>query len=183
MAAQPPYVVMRTDDVLPFTHPGDPAYHSQHVLGKETTGRHDLLLNRGTVDPHQGLGGGNHPDNDEIYYIVSGQTLVDLGGDPVTGEGHRTFRLDRDMVVFIPAGTFHRLRNDGDEPLVILTIWPQPSVAGANGIHDERLETWGTGFRLREGRELLVEEDSARVVSRDEGWDPAVDLVGDATPG
>ncbi len=63
-----------------------------------------------------GLGGGNHPDNDEIYYVVSGETLVDLGGDPVTGEGRQTYRLVPGMVVFIPAGIFHRLRNDGDEP-------------------------------------------------------------------
>jgi mannose-6-phosphate isomerase-like protein (cupin superfamily) len=174
MEDQQPYLVIRTDDVLPFTHPADPAYHSQHVLGKETTGRHDLLLNQGTVDPHQGLGGGNHPDNDEIYYIVSGRTLVDLGGDPNSGDGHRTYRLEPGMVVFIPAGTFHRLRNDGDEPLVLLTVWPQPSVAGANGIHDERLATWGTGFRLREGRELVTEGSSARVVAPGEGGDPKV---------
>jgi hypothetical protein len=78
------------------------------------------------------------------------------------------------MVVFIPAGVFHRLRNDGDEALVILTIWPQPSVAGANGIHDERLETWGTGFRLRDGRELIAAGGTARVIAPDEGWDPRV---------
>ena len=168
------YLVIRTDDIEPFTHPGDPAYHSQHVLGEETTGRHDLLLNQGTVDPHQGLGGGNHPDNDEIYYIVSGTTLVDLGGDPDDGDGHETFRLVPGMVVFIPAGVFHRLRNDNDEPLVILTIWPKPSVAGANGIHDERLETWGTGFRLRTGRKLISGAGSARVVAPEEHWDPIV---------
>ena len=93
MPDDPRYLVIRTDDIEPFTHPEDPAYHSQHVLGQETTGRHDLLLNQGTVDPHKGLGGGNHPDNDEIYYIVSGETLVDLGGDPVSGDGHETYRL------------------------------------------------------------------------------------------
>lgn len=174
MSDDPRYLVIRTDDILPFTHPADPAYHSQHVLGKETTGRHDLLLNQGRVDPHQGLGGGNHPDNDEIYYVVSGRTLVDLGGDPDTGEGCRTFRLEPGMVAFIPNGVFHRLRNDGDEELVLLTIWPKPAAAGANGIHDERLETWGTGFRLKEGRELLVEGNAARVVATDEGWDPLV---------
>lgn len=168
------YLVIRTDDIEPFTHPEDPAYHSQHVLGEETTGRHDLLLNQGTVDPHKGLGGGNHPDNDEIYYIVSGQTLVDLGGDPVSGEDHETYRLVPGMVVFIPAGVFHRLRNDGDDPLVILTIWPQPSVVGANGIHDERLETWGTGFRLRAGRELVSVDGAARVIASEEAWDPLV---------
>lgn len=174
MSDHPRYLVIRTDDILPFTHPADPAYHSQHVLGQETTGRHDLLLNQGRVDPHQGLGGGNHPDNDEIYYVVRGRTLVDLGGDPDSGEGHKTFRLEPGMVAFIPAGVFHRLRNDSDDELVLLTIWPKPAAAGANGIHDERLETWGTGFRLKEGRELVVEGNSARVVAPSEGWDPIV---------
>lgn len=174
MADEARYLVIRTDDIMPFTHPADPAYHSQHVLGQETTGRHDLLLNQGRVDPHAGLGGGNHPDNDEIYYIVSGHTLVDLGGDPDTGEGHRTYRLGPGAVVFIPEGTFHRLHNDTDEELVILTIWPKPAAAGANGIHDERLETWGTGFRLRDGRSLVIEGDSARVIAPDEGWDPYI---------
>lgn len=174
MAQKPAYFVARADDIEPFTHPLDPAYHSQHVLGSQTTGRHDLLLNRGTVDPHQGLGGGNHPDNDEIYYIVSGRTLVDLGGDPDTGEGCSTYRLEPDMVAFIPAGTFHRLRNDGADPLVLLTVWPQPAKRGANGIHDERLDQWGTGFRLRAGRDLVVDGDSSRVVSSAEGWDPRI---------
>lgn len=174
MTDQARCMVIRTDDIEPFTHPGDPAYHSQHVLGEETTGRHDLLLNQGTVDPRGELGGGNHPDNDEIYYVVRGSTLVDLGGDPVSGVGCETYRLVPGTVVFIPAGVFHRLRNDTDEELVILTIWPQPASAGANGIHDERLETWGTGFRLREGRELLASTAAARVIAPGEGWDPRV---------
>jgi mannose-6-phosphate isomerase-like protein (cupin superfamily) len=172
--AAPPPLVLRADDIEPFTHPGDAVYHSQHVLGAQTTGLHDLLLNRGTVDPHTALGGGNHPDNVEIYYIVSGRAVVDLGGDPKTGEGHETFVVEPDVVVFIPAGTFHRLRNDEDEPLVILTFWPQPAAHGANGIHDLRLETWGTGFRLRDGRELLAGAGVSRVVAPTEGWDPKV---------
>jgi mannose-6-phosphate isomerase-like protein (cupin superfamily) len=174
MTDGPRCMVIRTDDIEPFTHPADPAYHSQHVLGEETTGRHDLLLNQGTVDPHGELGGGNHPDNDEIYYVVSGRTLVDLGGDPVDGTDSETYRLVPGTVVFIPAGTFHRLRNDTAESLVILTIWPQPAKPGANGVHDERLETWGTGFRLREGRELVRGRGAARVIAPNEGWDPRV---------
>ena len=150
MTDHAPALVLRADDIEPFTHPHDGSYHSQHVLGSETTGLHDLLLNRGTVDPHAGLSGGNHPDNDEIYYIVRGNAVVDLGGDPTSGVGHETFRVEPDVVVFIPAGTFHRLRNDSDEPLVLMTFWPQPATAGANGIHDRRLAEWGTGFRLRD---------------------------------
>jgi mannose-6-phosphate isomerase-like protein (cupin superfamily) len=164
---KPPYLVLAANDIEPFTHPGELGYHSQHVLGKEITGGHDLLLNRGVVDPHYDLGGGNHPDNDEIYYAVSGEALVDLGGHPDTGEGHTTFTLATGGVVFIPAGTFHRLRNVSDHEFVVLTIWPQPAAFGANGIHDARLESWGSGLRLRDGCRIESVADGGRVVGPD----------------
>ena len=170
---KPPYLVLRSDDIEPFTHPEELGYHSQHVLGKEITGGHDLLLNRGTVDANYDLGGGNHPDNDEIYYAVSGECLVDLGGHPDTGEGHDTFTLAAGGVVFIPAGTFHRLRNPSEEPFVVLTIWPQPAAYGANGIHDARLESWGSGLRLRAGCSIVPVDGGGRVVGPD--FDPLVE--------
>ena len=121
---------------------------------------HDLLLNRGTVDPRSGLGGGNHPDNDEIYYGVSGTSLVDLGGHPDTGEGGETFSIGPGAVVFIPAGTFHRLRNTADEPFVLLTIGPSPqpavrtefttsaSMTGGRASSCARTVTGGTSWHL-----------------------------------
>jgi mannose-6-phosphate isomerase-like protein (cupin superfamily) len=174
MEPSPRYVVLRAEDVEPFTHPGDPAYHSRHILGAETTGRHDLLLNHGTLDARRGLGGTNHPDNDEIYYVVRGTSLVDLGGDADTGEGGETYRITAGMVVFIAAGVFHRLRNDSADDLVILAIWPQPAAPGANGVHDERLATWGTGFRLRSGCSLLGADGALRVAEPAASWDPLV---------
>ncbi len=167
-----PYLVLRSDDIEPFTHPEEPAYHSQHILGRENTGGHDLLLNRGTVDPHRSLGGTNHPDNDEIYYGISGWSWVDLGGDPNTGEGSLTYRIEAGGTVFVPKGVFHRLHNDSDEPFVLLAIWPEPAPHGANGIHDLRLDTWGTGFRLRPGCQLETVADGGRVVEPAAGWDP-----------
>jgi mannose-6-phosphate isomerase-like protein (cupin superfamily) len=172
--ANVPYLVLNADDVQPYTHPAEPVYHSQHILGRESSGSHDLLLNRGTVDPQSGLGGGNHPVNDEVYYGVSGTCLVDLGGDPDKGDGSQTYRMGAGSVVFIPAGTFHRLRNDSDEPFVLLTIWPQPSTTGANGIHDKRLEEWGTGFRLRDDRNLVEDDGAKRVVQAGDAGDPLV---------
>jgi mannose-6-phosphate isomerase-like protein (cupin superfamily) len=169
-----PYMVLRTDDIEPFTHPEETSYHSQHILGREVTGGHDLLLNRGIVDPRRGLGGTNHPDNDEIYYALSGWAYLDLGGHPDRGDGAETYRIDAGMVVFVPAGVFHRLRNVSDEPFSLLTIWPQPAAHGANGIHDMRLETWGTGFRLREGCQLAGDGDASRVTEPAAGWDPLV---------
>jgi len=53
---------------------------------------------------------------------------------------------------------------------VVLTIWPQPAVYGANGIHDARLESWGSGLRLREGRTIKSVADGGRVVAPD--YDP-----------
>lgn len=167
-----PHLILRADDVLPFVHPEEPGYQSQHVLGSEMTGTHDLLLNRGTVLAGKDLTGGSHPDNDEVYYILEGRAVVDLGGDPNSGEGCLTYRVEPGMVVFIPAGTFHRLRNAFDKDLAILTIWPQPSTFGANGIHDQRMKEWGTAFRLREGRELRMEGAACRVVEPGTGWDP-----------
>jgi mannose-6-phosphate isomerase-like protein (cupin superfamily) len=161
-----PHLVLRADDVEPFSHPAEPAYLSRHILGRESAGLHDLLLNQGTLRARSGLSGGNHPDNDEIYYAVRGMSWVDLGGDPTSGDGAMTYALVPGMIAFIPAGTFHRLRNDTDQDFVMLAIWPQPSIEGANGIHDERLREWGTGFRLRDGCDLISDGEGSRSFSR-----------------
>ncbi|MBV9356443.1 MAG: cupin domain-containing protein [Chloroflexi bacterium] len=158
------YVVLRADDIEPFQALDGIGYLSQHVLGQELTGVHDMLLNRGTLAPHQDLPGESHPDNDEVYYIVSGRAWLDLGGDPHSGAGSTSYRIEPGMVAFIPAGTFHRLRNDGDQELVLLTIWPQPVAPDGNGLHARRLQAWGTGFRLKQDRRL-VDSDGGRYVA------------------
>jgi mannose-6-phosphate isomerase-like protein (cupin superfamily) len=129
------YFVLRADDVEPFVYPGQDAYLSQHVLGRENTGLHDLFLNRGTVKAHRSLGGDAHPQNDEIYYIVEGRGLLDLGGAVEDGAGGETFHVEPGMVVYIPAGTFHRLRNNTDRDLIILTLWPEPTSLESHGVH------------------------------------------------
>ena len=67
------------------------------------------------------------------------------------------------------------LRNVADEPFTLLTIWPQPAVRGANGIHDMRLDTWGTGFKLRQGCELVKDDEAMKVIQPGAGWDPEVE--------
>ena len=69
-------------------------------------------------------------------------------------------------------GVFHRLRNVSDEPFSLLALWPQPAARGANGIHDLRLDTWGTGFKLRSGCQLVRDAESMRVTEPAAGWDP-----------
>ncbi len=166
------YFVARADDIEPFVYPGQDAYLSQHALGGENTGLHDLFLNRGTVKAGKSLKGEAHPDNDEIYYIVSGRALLGLGGDAENGTGAETFQIEPGMVIFIPAGTFHRLRNPEEEDLTILTIWPRAASPGSHGVHRERLKAWGTGFRLREGRELVRTSRGTQVTEPGTGWSP-----------
>jgi mannose-6-phosphate isomerase-like protein (cupin superfamily) len=164
-------LAMRADDVEAWAT-DDGAYLSQHVIGRDSCGSGDMLLNRGTLKAGRSLDGGSHPENDEVYYIVSGRAVLDLGGDPATGDGAVPYRVEPGMVFFIPAGTYHRLRDAGDEDVVILTIWPTPPTPGANKLHEVRSTTWGTGFRLRDGRTL--EDDGTTRYVRDESWSPAI---------
>ena len=109
------------------------------------------------------------PTTTRFTYIVSGQSWLDLGGDPESGDGAQAYRVEPGMVVVIPAGTFHRLRNDTDTDLVILTIWPQPQRTGANKLHEKRRQTWGTGFKLRQGRELVNPRLLSKMRARTDG--------------
>jgi len=50
-----------------------------------------------------------HTDEDQVYYVVSGEGFVDL-------DGVRT-NVSAGSSVLIPLGTEHRIRNTGTEPL------------------------------------------------------------------
>lgn len=168
-----PALVLRADDIEPWTT-DDGAYLSQHVIGRDSAGAGDMLLNRGTLKSGRSLDGGNHPENDEVYYIISGHAVLDLGGDAITGAGTTTYRVEPGMVFFIPAGTYHRLRDAGDEDVVILTIWPTAPTPGANHLHEVRTQTWGTGFKLRAGRTLESDGDARVVTDPSRQWTPVV---------
>ena len=76
--------------------------------------------------------------------MLRGSGRVSLGNPPEETE------LAPDMVVFIPGGTRHALENTGPDDLEIITMMPHPMREGVNGLYDERLKAWGTGFRLKE---------------------------------
>jgi oxalate decarboxylase/phosphoglucose isomerase-like protein (cupin superfamily) len=58
----------------------------------------------------------NHPESDEILYILAGEgdQMID-DGEPVPARPGHTF--------FIPKGAFHSTLNTGYEPMVILAIY------------------------------------------------------------
>jgi oxalate decarboxylase/phosphoglucose isomerase-like protein (cupin superfamily) len=78
--------------------------------GPEMSLMHVLLL------PGRGHERHNHPDADEILYILAGE-----GRQMVDDE--QEFPVRPGQAVFIPKGAFHSTINTGWEPLVLLAIY------------------------------------------------------------
>jgi oxalate decarboxylase/phosphoglucose isomerase-like protein (cupin superfamily) len=66
--------------------------------------------------PGQGHERHNHPDADEILYVLAGT------GDQMVDDD-RTFAVHAGHTVWIPKGAFHSTLNTGWEPLVLLAIY------------------------------------------------------------
>ena len=134
--------VVNAGRVMPFSPPGaEDIYVSKMLLDKDNCGSQRLQVNHGVVKPGQSLPGAAHPaPYDEIYYVLSGRATLRMDGED--------YDLEKDSVVFIPAGTFHALTNESQtEEFVIVTIWPGTPEPGANEVYDTRKEAWGTSYR------------------------------------
>jgi oxalate decarboxylase/phosphoglucose isomerase-like protein (cupin superfamily) len=60
----------------------------------------------------------NHPDSDEILYVLSGE-----GEQEVADE---TREISAGEMVFIPKGVYHGTINTGWQPLVLLAVYAPP---------------------------------------------------------
>ena len=93
------------------------------VAGENTEGTgvsmmHVILL------PGKGHDRHNHPDSDEILYILAGE------GDQMVDDGEPR-RVRPGDTVFIPKGAFHSTINTSYEPMVIIAIY---APAGAEDV-------------------------------------------------
>ena len=134
--------VVKADRVMPFSPPGaEDTYISRMLIDESNSGSRRLQVNHGVVKAGQSLAGAAHPEgSDEIYYVLSGEAVLNLDGED--------YDLEKDTVVFIPGGTFHALTNKSQtENFIIITIWPGTPEAGANELYDLRKETWGKTYR------------------------------------
>jgi oxalate decarboxylase/phosphoglucose isomerase-like protein (cupin superfamily) len=66
--------------------------------------------------PGQGHERHNHPDADEVLYVLAGT------GDQMVDDD-QTFAVHAGHTVWIPKGAFHSTLNTGWEPLVLLAIY------------------------------------------------------------
>lgn len=91
-----------------------------------------LTLGEVVVLPGQGHDRHNHPDAEEVLYILSGtgEQMVD-DGEP--------YEVRAGDVVYVPTGVHHSTRNTGWEPMRVIAIYnPGGSEAGLRTLPDYR---------------------------------------------
>jgi quercetin dioxygenase-like cupin family protein len=151
---EPRPFLVRAEEVMPFCLEGhDAVYESRALIEPEGAGSKDLLVNHFTLRAGQEMARHVHPDNDELYYMLEGVGFVDVGGGGGKFEEVR-YPVSPGSAVFIPAGTYHRLVNDTERDVVLLTIWPHLPKPGSNPIYDGRIARWGSSFRYKESAEI-----------------------------
>lgn len=86
----------------------------RHVL---YTGEH-LQLVLMTLPPDCDIGEEVHPDRDQFFRFEEGDGAVDIDGVEN--------RVSDDFAVIVPAGARHNVRNTGDRPLKLYTLYGPP---------------------------------------------------------
>jgi mannose-6-phosphate isomerase-like protein (cupin superfamily) len=79
---------------------------------------HHLQLVLMTLRPGEEIGSEVHPDRDQFFRIEEGDGVVDIDGveNPVSD----------DFAVIVPAGARHNVRNTGNAPLRLYTLYGPP---------------------------------------------------------
>lgn len=81
------------------------------------TGKH-LQLVLMSIEPGQDIGEEIHTDRDQFFRIEQGRGEVWI-------DGHRT-KIEKDFAIVVPAGARHNVRNTGEKPLKLYTLYGPP---------------------------------------------------------
>jgi oxalate decarboxylase/phosphoglucose isomerase-like protein (cupin superfamily) len=68
------------------------------------------------LQPGRGHDRHNHPDSEEILYVLSGE------GEQMVDDG-RPFDVKPGDTIYVPTGVFHSTRNTGWEPMRLLALY------------------------------------------------------------
>jgi oxalate decarboxylase/phosphoglucose isomerase-like protein (cupin superfamily) len=102
------------------------------LVSTDNTEDPDVSLMHVVLLPGQGHERHNHPDSDEILYILSGQ------GEQMVDDS-QTFPVSAGQAVWIPKGQFHSTVNTGWEPLTLLAVYaPAGAEQALTGLPDYR---------------------------------------------
>lgn len=89
----------------------------RHVL---YTGPHMQLVLM-ALEPGEEIGEEMHPDTDQFFRVEKGTGEVSMDG--------RATPIESDTAIVVPAGTRHNIRNTGDKPLKLYTLYAPPEHA------------------------------------------------------
>jgi oxalate decarboxylase/phosphoglucose isomerase-like protein (cupin superfamily) len=102
------------------------------LVAADNTAEAGVSLMHVVLLPGQGHERHNHPDADEILYILAGR------GEQMVDDAD-TFPVGPGQAVFIPTGAFHSTVNTGWEPLTLLAIYaPAGAEQALKGLPDYR---------------------------------------------
>lgn len=93
------------------------------MCGPQVTGAAGMSAVALFFEPGQGHSRHNHPDSEQIIFVVSGQ------GEHTTEDEHgnrNTQKVSAGSLVYIPKGSYHATFNTGWEPLRILAVYSPP---------------------------------------------------------
>jgi quercetin dioxygenase-like cupin family protein len=98
-----------------------PAPHARtlkHLIAPWTVGSTRMWVGMTKIDPRSRSNRHKHPDQEEIFYVVSGhgQITVGIENDSI-GPG---------SLILVPPGVEHVLFNDSDETLKVLSVVSPP---------------------------------------------------------
>ncbi len=71
-----------------------------------------------TLQPGEEIGEEVHQDRDQFFRIEEGSGVIDIDGAENA--------VEDDIAVIVPAGARHNVRNTGDKPLHLYTIYAPP---------------------------------------------------------
>lgn len=71
-----------------------------------------------SLKPGEEIGAEVHPDNDQFFRVDSGSGVVTIDG--------KDSKISDGFAVVVPAGARHNIKNDGDEPLKLYTLYGPP---------------------------------------------------------
>lgn len=90
----------------------------QWLSEPKVTGADKFVLGVVTIEPGKGHLRHNHPDMEEILYVIDGEgtQMVDIGGE-------QRRRVGPGDLIHLPAGVFHETVNTGDKTMRFLVVF------------------------------------------------------------
>lgn len=84
----------------------------------------NLQLTLMSINAGECIGTEMHPNVDQFFMIVSGDGMILMGDNQSMSDYKK--KLEKGIVVIVPAGKWHNVVNTGDTPLKLFSIYAPP---------------------------------------------------------